>query len=609
MEQDNPVIQGYVACRQHRPGEKAMNKRDELKTMKKMEKALEYMLEHIRSKLSLKEVAQVEGIKNNPDYFGDLFREYFDMPWKDYYIKLKMRAAARFIRQERVYTNIAKRFGYSDLKNFSHLFRKEIGMTPADFLERDGQIPDMPERKQLCGVEIRTEFLKKEDISISGIALYPAKPGAEFDRLEDAAHALTCIPEWESQLDGPPYIGIWTFDEKGKMFYCIGSLTESGDHDQPGRIRQDISGGQYAVFSAARTGDEEMDTRISRMLARYAMQEWRVVNHKDTNRQGYTYEAFDQKRLYLFLPLLGDFGDNDHWNSSMQASLYREYIDRHITEEIKIDQFAKNHHYTERWLRDSFKSFYGMPPGKYITSRRLKLAAREIMGQENGIEEILQKYHYPSLPVFEKQFMDYYGVSYKDFREPKIALPENIPLYPGSKEQVRVSEVSLPAMRTALHPLTMYPEYTELSDYPGLVTFWFTHEWTWDDTGYNLKSTGKIDRIFLYDIHLFEKKEPESLQYPIGMVLEEMHPGQTGEGHQAEIPKGYQERILEGGRYICFEPEGPYYSGNLLELYQQMESGIFLKWYYENQLIISTTKEKLIRYRNGKMCFYLPLEM
>ena len=61
--------------------------------------------------------------------------------------------------------------------------------------------------------------------------------------------------EWESKLDGPPYIGIWTYDEKGNMFYCIGSLTESGDNDRPGRIRQDIDGGQYAVFSVM-----EMDT-------------------------------------------------------------------------------------------------------------------------------------------------------------------------------------------------------------------------------------------------------------------------------------------------------------------------------------------------------------
>lgn len=583
-----------------------------------MEKALDYMQDNIQRKLSLKEVADAEGVNYNPAYFAEIFREYFDMPWKDYYIKLKMRAAARYIRRERVVTNITKQFGYSDFKSFMQNFRREIGMSPAEFLKSNGQIPDMPDRRQLCGVEIRTELVRKEDISITGIALYPPEPGTTFDRMENAAHALTCTSDWVSKLNGPPYIGIWTYDEKGLMYYCIGSFTENSKDGRPDHVRQDISGGQYAVFSAARTGDDKKDTLISRMLVRYAMQEWRRVNDKDTNRQGYTYEVFDTDRLYLYLPLLGSFGDNDHWTASMQASLCREYIDRNITEEIKINQYAKKNHYTERWLRDSFKNFYGMTPGRYIDSRRLKLAAREILAGEDSKEEILSKYHFSSMTSFARKFINYYGVTYRDYTEPEITLPETIPLYPDVEGQIRVRRVNLPAIRTALHPLTRYPEMTEVSDYPGLVTFWFTHEWTWDDQGYNLKSTGEVDRIFLYDVHLFEQKEAANLPYPIGMVLEEIDPEQA-EGDNSpqtkkgptmpRVPKGYQERILQGGSYICFEPQFPCRSGHLLEIYQQMEAGIFLKWYYENQLIISTTKEKIIRYKDGKLSFYLPLEM
>lgn len=160
-----------------------MNKQDDLKKMQRMEKALDYMQDNIQRKLSLKEVADAEGVNYNPAYFAEIFREYFDMPWKDYYIKLKMRAAARYIRRERVVTNITKQFGYSDFKSFMQNFRREIGMSPAEFLKSNGQIPDMPDRKQLCGVEIRTELVRKEDISITGIALYPPEPGTTFDRM------------------------------------------------------------------------------------------------------------------------------------------------------------------------------------------------------------------------------------------------------------------------------------------------------------------------------------------------------------------------------------------------------------------------------------------
>ena len=113
-------------------------------------------------------------------------------------------------------------------------------------------------------------------------------------------------------------------------------------------------------------------------------------------------------------------------------------------------------------------------------------------------------------------------------------------------------------------------------------------------------------------------KDMKNLPYPIGMVLEEIDPEQA-EGDNSpqtkkgptmpRVPKGYQERILQGGSYICFAPQFPCRSGHLMEIYQQMEAGIFLKWYYENQLIISTTKEKIIRYKDGKLSFYLPLEM
>ena len=74
------------------------------------------------------------------------------------------------------------------------------------------------------------------------------------------------------------------------------------------------------------------------------------------------------------------------------------------------------------------------------------------------------------------------------------------------------------------------------------------------------------------------------------------------------LPQGYRETILEGGRYVQFEMEDEYEIKDLMEIYQQMESSIFLKWYYDNELILSTTKEKLIRYKDGRLYFYLPLE-
>ncbi len=580
-----------------------MNQRDNIKHMIRMEKALTFMLENMKTKLKIEEVAAAEGVEYHPIYFAGVFQEYFDMSWKQYYIKLKMRDAARFIQYERISSNIAKRYGYSDGRVFNTAFLREIGMTPAQFLERNAVVPDMPDRKQLCGVPIHLDFKKIPEFEICGVPLYPSKKSKSFDILGDAAYALTCVSSWEDSLAGYPHVGIWSYDQKGKLFYLIGSITNGDGKETPGRIHQTIGAGQYAVFSAERTGDEEEDTTISRMLARYAMMEWRRVNFREADRLGYTFEVFDKDRLYLYLPLLGDFGNNEHWRASMHASLYREYLDAHLTEEIKTGEYAQSVYYTERWLRDSFRQLYGMTPQKYVDARKLKLAARELIRKDDSKEEILKKYHYSSMTVFANRFINCYGAPYRDYRDPDIRLPESIPVRYGVPRKIRVSTIILPRMRAALHPLTRSPEYMEVGDYPGLVTYWFTHEWKEKEAGYSPRNTGNVDKIFLYDIHLFQKKgsrkkrKKDELEYSIGKVLEE------------GLPQGCREKILEGGRYVQFEMEDDYEIRDLMEIYQQMESSIFLKWYYDNELILSTTKEKLVRYKDGRLYFYLPLEI
>ena len=93
-----------------------------------------------------------------------------------------------------------------------------------------------------------------------------------------------------------------------------------------------------------------------------------------------------------------------------------------------------------------------------------------------------------------------------------------------------------------------------------------------------------------------KKRKKAELEYSMGMVLKE------------GLPQGCREKFLEGGRYIQFEMEDDYEIRDLMEIYQQMESSIFLKWYYDNELILSTTKEKLVRYKDGRLYSYLPLE-
>ena len=104
---------------------------------------------------------------------------------------------------------------------------------------------------------------KKKEFDILGVPIYHPDFTGQFDLLADAAFALTCREDWEDKLNGYPYVGIWSYDEKGKMFYLIASLTGEGGDTPPGMIRQTIGAGQYAIFSAERSGDGEKDAEIS----------------------------------------------------------------------------------------------------------------------------------------------------------------------------------------------------------------------------------------------------------------------------------------------------------------------------------------------------------
>ena len=580
-----------------------MNQRDHIAHMGRMEQALLFMNQNIRRKLKLEDVAAQVNYK--PVYFREVFKDYFEMPYKEYYIKLKMRAAARYIQYERITVNIAKKFGYSDIRTFNKAFLAEIGMTPAQFLEEDPLVPDMPDRKELCGVPIRLELAKLDPFSIAGKPLYHTKKEKEFARLRDAAYALTCQERWQEDVQGTSYVGIWNYDEDDELFYLIGSGIDSAGTTPDGMIRQDIAGGQYAIFSAEKTSDWQKNAEISRMMARYALIEWRYINMKETNQLGFTFEMFDEDRLYLYVPLLGDFGNNKHWRTSMQASLYREHIDSHITENIKTSEYAKKVHYTDRWLRDSFRKLFGVTPHHYIEGKRLKLAAKEILEGEQERGDILKKYQFHSFSTFSKKFISYYGQPYDHYEEPQISLPETLEAGYGTSRKIKVSVINLPRLQVALHPLSDTPEYIDVGDYPGLVTYWFTHDWEYAHRGYYNLSRGDKTKIFIYNIHLFEKNVTDADNYSIGYVL-----GEDWEGALLpSAPEGYLVKTIQGGLYMQCEIEEPYAPKDLQDIYQQMEASIFLKWYYENQLIISTTKEKLVRWYKGKMQFLIPLEL
>lgn len=101
----------------------------------KMERAKEYIAQHIADEISLNAVAHY--IDLSPNYFTTLFKEYTRETFMDYVIKIRIEKARELIQTGRykVY-EVANRVGYYDARYFSEIFKKYVGVTPADYLKK-----------------------------------------------------------------------------------------------------------------------------------------------------------------------------------------------------------------------------------------------------------------------------------------------------------------------------------------------------------------------------------------------------------------------------------------------------------------------------------------
>jgi len=97
-----------------------------------VEKAKRILDEDTSSKLSLESVAQK--IYISPCYLSTVFSRETGMTFKEYLINSRISRAKRLLHDPaiKVY-NVAKAVGYADARYFSDLFKKRVGITPAEY--------------------------------------------------------------------------------------------------------------------------------------------------------------------------------------------------------------------------------------------------------------------------------------------------------------------------------------------------------------------------------------------------------------------------------------------------------------------------------------------
>lgn len=107
---------------------------DGLASYPRAQAAREFVIEHYRQRISLRQIAAVAGLSQS--YLSALFRKYFGTSPIEYQITVRLQEAKLLLAQGRSVSRTAEQVGFSSIHYFSRVFKESEGISPRDFTRR-----------------------------------------------------------------------------------------------------------------------------------------------------------------------------------------------------------------------------------------------------------------------------------------------------------------------------------------------------------------------------------------------------------------------------------------------------------------------------------------
>lgn len=105
-----------------------------------------------------------------------------------------------------------------------------------------------------------------------------------------------------------------------------------------------------------------------------------------------------------------------------------EYIEDHITENIKVDDVANYVHISPFYFHKGFSMLCGYSIAEYIRNRKLALAGAELIASDISVIDLAIKYGYNSPDSFSKAFSRFHGVSPSMVHKEEVMLKSFAPM-------------------------------------------------------------------------------------------------------------------------------------------------------------------------------------
>ena len=97
------------------------------------------------------------------------------------------------------------------------------------------------------------------------------------------------------------------------------------------------------------------------------------------------------------------------------------YIEKHLNEDLSLDELAKNLHYSKFYLERVFAETIDCTVYQYIKQRRLAEAARKLMETDKPIVEIALEARYSTQQAFTLAFRKRYLCTPQDYRKKTLS--------------------------------------------------------------------------------------------------------------------------------------------------------------------------------------------
>lgn len=114
------------------------------------------------------------------------------------------------------------------------------------------------------------------------------------------------------------------------------------------------------------------------------------------------------------------------WTEGICSAL--AYMEEHLTDELKIADVARQAYVSPFHFQRMFSVLCGISVGEYIRSRRMTLAAEDLLSTNDRIIDVAIKYGYDSADSFARAFQRFHGILPSQARKSRACLRAYAPI-------------------------------------------------------------------------------------------------------------------------------------------------------------------------------------